>query len=238
MEWNALLQAYPADQAGIYKAMALRESIDRHMAGMELPVLDEQWQESGAIADMLPQLARLLGRVWQDTTGQEPGFDMHAMLENAIIKGQAPRVEGMDAEALQVLVNHAFARLLSLLREKNANLIPAAWTQGKCPFCGTYPRLAFETESGRTLCCPLCGHNWPFVRVRCTVCDNTDHSTLGYFEAEGLPDKRVYFCRVCNHYLKVIDARKRQVHDAETEDALSLELDDLARKEGFSEAPQ
>jgi len=238
MEWNALLQAYPADQAGIYKAKALRESIDRHMTDMVVPVLDEQWQESGAIADILPELALRLDLVWRDTTGQAPGFDMHAMLENAIIRGQTPRVEGMDEEALQVLVNHAFARLLFLLREKNAALVPATWSQGKCPFCGTHPRLAFETETGRTLHCPLCGYSWPFVRVRCTVCNNADHTTLGYFEAEDLPDKRVYFCRACNHYIKVIDARKRQVLDAETEDALSLELDDLARKEGFVEPPQ
>ncbi|MEN6474985.1 MAG: formate dehydrogenase accessory protein FdhE [Syntrophaceae bacterium] len=238
MEWDILLQAYPADQAGIYKAKALRESIDRHMEGMDLPVLDEQWQEGGVIADILPTLARLLGLVWQETTGQAPAFDIQAMLEDAIIKGQIPHVEAMDDEALQVIVNHTFARLLSLLREKNPNLIPAAWKSGKCPFCGAYPRVAFETETGRTLCCPLCGYSWPFVRVRCTVCDNADHATLGYFEAEGLADKRVYFCRACNHYLKVIDARQRPVHDAETEDALSLELDDLARKEGFIEAPQ
>ena len=238
MEWNALLEAYPADQAGIYKAKTLRESIDRYMADMDLPVLDEQWQESGVIADIMPDLARILARVWQETTGQAPDFDMHAMLENAIMKGQTPRIEAMDDEALQVLVNHAFARLLFLLRAKNQNLIPATWTQGKCPFCGTYPRVAFETENGRTLCCPLCGHSWPFARVRCTVCNNADHATLGYFEAEGLDDIRVYFCRACNHYLKVIDARKRPVRDAETEDALSLELDDLARKEDFIEAPQ
>lgn len=238
MEWDILLQAYPTDQAGIYKAKALRESIDRHMADMDLPSLEEQWQEGGVIADILPALARLLGRVWQETTGQAPAFDMHAMLEAAIIKGQTPHVEGMDDEALRVLVNHAFARLLLLLREQNSNLIPAGWTQGQCPFCGARPRVAFDTETGRTLCCPLCGHSWPFVRVRCTVCNNADHATLGYFEAEGLADIRVYFCRACNHYIKVIDARKRTAHDAETEDALSLELDDLAHREGFIEAPQ
>jgi len=238
MEWNALLQAYPTDQAGIYKAKALRESIDRHLAEIELPALDEQWQESGAIADILPVLARPLSLVWQEITGLAPAFDMRVMLEDAIMRGRTPHIEAMDDEALQVFVNHAFARLLSLLREQNPNLIPAVWSQGKCPFCGAYPRVAFETETGRTLCCPLCGYSWPFVRVRCTVCNNADHTTLGYFEAEDLPDKRVYFCRACNHYLKVIDARKRQVLDAETEDALSLELDDLARKEGFVEPPQ
>jgi uncharacterized protein YlaI len=238
MEWDILLQAYPSDQAGIYKAKALRESIDRHMADMDLPALKEQWQEGGAIADILPDLARILGKVWQEMTGQEPAFDMHAMIADAIIKGRTQHVDGMDDEALQVFVNHAFARLLSLLREKNPNLIAADWTQGKCPFCGTYPRVAFDTETGRTLSCPLCGHSWPFNRVRCTVCDNADHATLGYFEAEGIADKRVYFCRACNHYLKVIDARERSVHDAETEDALSLELDDLARREGFIEPPQ
>jgi len=238
MEWDILLQTYPDDQAGIYKAKALRESIDRHMADMELPVLHEQWQEDGAIADILPALAQRLCLAWKDITGQTPAFDMHSMLEDAIMRGRTQHAETMDDEALQVFVNHAFARLLVLLREKNPSLVPAAWTQGKCPFCGTYPRLAFETESGRTLCCPLCGYSWPFVRVRCTVCNNTDHTTLGYFEAEGLADKRVYFCRACKHYLKVIDARKRSVHDAETEDALSLELDDLALREGFIEPPQ
>jgi hypothetical protein len=35
-------------------------------------------------------------------------------------------------------------------------------------------------------------------------------------------------------YYKVVDRKARPSHDAETEDALTLELDDLARKENFS----
>lgn len=238
MDWNTLLATYPADQAGIYKAKTLRESIDAHMADMQLPNLKQDWQQEGALADILPDLARVLIQVWREVTGQAPGFDMHAVITGAINHGQLPHTDGMDDEALQVFVNHAFARLLFLLRQKNPTLVPAAWTQGQCPFCGAHPRVAFDTENGRTLFCPMCAHAWPFNRVRCPVCDNTEHATLGYFEAEGLDGMRVYFCRACKHYLKVIDARVRQVFDAETEDALSLELDALASKEGFIEPPQ
>lgn len=57
MEWNILLQAYPEDQTGIYKTKELHERIDRSMADMELPMLDEHGQE---IAGQTPVYARCM----------------------------------------------------------------------------------------------------------------------------------------------------------------------------------
>lgn len=237
MDWQALMEAYPSDREGIQKAKALRERIDHALAEMEIPALDPSWQEEGALVSILPDLGDRCERVWRETFNTTPAFDMQKALAVSIGEGQTPDLPGIDNETLEIIINHAFAQLLRLLRERNAALIPEAWQKGVCPFCGTHPRVAFDAESERTVGCPLCGYVWRFPRLRCPVCNNTDHTTLGYFDAEGIEGVRVSFCRECTHYLKVVDTRVRPVHDHETEDALTLELDELARREGFKPAP-
>lgn len=237
MNWEALLQAYPSDQEGIQKARALRERIDAALQDMELPPLEASWQEEGSLAANIPDLADRCARVWKEAFPAAPPFDMQAAVAASIGDGQTPELPGIDNEALEIIINHAFSQLLRLLREQNGALIPAQWNQGACPFCGTHPRIAFDAEDQRIVACPLCGHTWRFARLRCPVCDNTDQTTLGYFDAEGIEGVRVSFCRECTHYLKVFDTRVRPVHDFETEDALTLELDELAHREGFREAP-
>lgn len=69
--------------------------------------------------------------------------------------------------------------------------------------------------------------------MSCPTCANHDHNTLGYFEVEGFQGVRVHYCRSCTHYYKVVDTKVRASLDAETHDTLSLELDEIAAREGF-----
>jgi FdhE protein len=142
-------------------------------------------------------------------------------------------IDGAEIEIFDAVAQNSLSRLLHLLREKNAQLIPGSWSQGDCPFCGAYSRIGFDAEDSRTLHCLSCGHAWRFARLKCPSCGNSDFNTLGYFEAEGIEGVRVSFCRECNRYFKIVDVKKKTAHDAETEDALTMELDDLAAKEGF-----
>lgn len=200
---------------------------------MEIPVVDASWKEVG-LKQFIEKLAPICSKAWRSYSGSEPAFSMKDVLDACVKGAPIPEMKEADAGALDVIINDAFSLFLNRLRIKNSSEMPASWDQGFCPFCNASPHIAFDSETGRELFCPMCGHSWRFRRFKCSVCGNTDHLTLGYFQAEGIEGARVTFCRKCNSYLKVIDLKVRAVEDYETEDTLSLELDKLAAEEGFT----
>jgi len=110
------------------------------------------------------------------------------------------------------------------------------WSKGYCPLCGSQPDMAFFEKTGkRHLHCELCGEEWPFPRIKCPFCNTEDQEKLGYFEAEEEEGFRVYFCRVCNRYIKTIDKKAfEEVAPLELENLATLHLDLLARENGFT----
>jgi len=234
MDWNALLMAYPQQTDVILGVKMLREKIERAMQDVDIPVIDLPCREKEDLTPFVPALAPACEQVWKDLTGAAPEFAMDEALKALAVKGDVPSMSEQDRERLDAITQNAFSRFLFLLRDKNGRLVPPAWHQGDCPFCGEYARIGFDEEDKRTLHCLSCGHAWRFPRLRCPSCGTSDHTNLGYFEAEGFEGVKVYYCRECMRYYKVVDRKTRPSHDAETEDALTLELDDLARKENFS----
>jgi len=112
------------------------------------------------------------------------------------------------------------------------------WKEGYCPVCGSragMDELAGE-EGKRFLSCSACFFRWPFPRIRCPFCGNTDPETLSYFTAGDGP-VRVGVCRKCSRYLKTRDARLGNAGvPLEAEDLATIHLDLLAGKEGFERA--
>jgi hypothetical protein len=233
MNWESIIKAYPTQADVIRGAKTLREKIVRAMEGIDIPELNTTCRELADLTAFVPLFAQTCAVVWKDVTGSDPLFDMTEALNAAASGKDTDAIAGSQGDLLQAIMQNAFSRFLRLLREKNAHLIPESWSQGDCPFCGAYPRIGFDAEDKRTMHCLSCGHSWRFARFKCPSCSNTDYNTQGYFEAEGLDGVRVNFCRECNRYFKIVDTRIRLPEDPETEDTLTLELDDLAVKEGF-----
>lgn len=227
------MRAYPEQTNIILSVRTLREKIDHAIKDVEIPMLTEPFRDMKDPRLLVELLTPLCTRVWKDATGAGPAFDMASALSMLVAKGDLPEMAEEDRGRLDAIARSAFSRLLFLLRTKNERLLPEGWNKGDCPFCGEYARIGFDEEDKRTLHCLTCGHSWRFPRITCPSCGNTDHTTLGYFEADGIDGVRVYFCRECMRYLKVVDRRARPDHDAETEDALTMEMDELARKESF-----
>ncbi|MBN1954759.1 MAG: formate dehydrogenase accessory protein FdhE [Anaerolineae bacterium] len=98
------------------------------------------------------------------------------------------------------------------LRRWAAELAPliddAAWKKNHCPFCGGQPDLAcLGMEGERYLVCSRCDTEWRYKRLGCVFCDNNDSSTYGYYPyQEGR--YRLYGCKNCSRYLKVLDRRQ------------------------------
>ncbi len=110
-----------------------------------------------------------------------------------------------------------------------------------CLVCGSAPALAEiqGKEGGRRLRCGLCAAGWPYPRVKCTFCANTNHLSLGTLSVEGEGEKyRVQTCDVCRGYVKVVVTFDPIPEDMlAVEDLATYHLDLVAAERGYSHAP-
>lgn len=233
MNWESIINAYPSQTDEILGVKSLRDKIDRAMGSLAIPSINQPFREIEDMASFVKLLVPVCTSVWKEMTGSDPDFDMADALKSAVNGEDPVGIEGSEGELLDALTNNSLRRFLHMLREKNAHVIPDSWNSGDCPFCGAYARIGYDAEDSRTLHCLPCGNSWRFARLKCPSCGNSDFNTLGYFEAEGMEGVRVSFCRECSRYFKIVDIKLRTAEDPETEDALTMELDDLAAKEGF-----
>jgi RNase P subunit RPR2 len=236
MDWDSLLKAYPNETKAILGIRTLREKVDSVMGQVTVPTIDAPCREMDDLNPFIEVLTPICTVVWKEMTGAEPTFDMAVVLKAFIADTEAPSMPEAEQQLAEALMNTIISRFLHLLREKNTHLLPEEWSKGICPFCGAHAKIGFDNEDRRTLSCLTCGHTWRFPRLTCSVCGTTDHELLGYFDTEDNEGVRVYFCKSCKHYIKIVDARVRIVHDPETEDALTLVMDSLAEREGFIQA--
>jgi formate dehydrogenase maturation protein FdhE len=236
MDWELILKNYPDDREGIIKAKTLYEKIKTVCENIKLPAIDNARIYEGDFQQLIPVLAEICKTTWKDHFNTMPAFDMLSAAD-AFIWGGSVYVPEEDSSAIGTLLNNALRAVLRKLREASAEPKKPETHSGKCAFCGTHARIAFDEESQRVLYCPLCGFSWRFSRVGCTYCGNTDNEKIGFFEAEGIDGVKVYFCRECSHFIKAVDTKDKVSPDAETMDALTLELDELAKEEGFTPVP-
>lgn len=112
-----------------------------------------------------------------------------------------------------------------------------------CPFCGSPASLAVLSRAGdgkRHLCCGLCGASWSFPRIRCPACDNEDQDRLGFLKVDHEAPAWVETCDACKAAIKTVDERRLPAGATVVpvvEDILTLHLDLLARREGYTPGP-
>lgn len=128
------------------------------------------------------------------------------------------------AEGLAAL---AHERGAGRLRAEDPDDVVAAM---ECPICGRLPVAALiadepEVENRRRLVCSLCSTAWPYPRLTCPACGETEADLLGHYVAESWPHLRVEECESCRRYLKTSDLREDGTALAVVDDIASLELD-------------
>ena len=140
--------------------------------------------------------------------------------------------EGFLAAALQAaiypfLVVHSEAMLKMVDQE--------LWRRRCCPICGGKSDFAFlDKERGaRWLMCSRCDTEWLFQRLECPYCGTQSHDALNYFTNKQ-ELYRLYTCKKCQSYIKVIDLRKTSVEVLlPLERIVTTDLDRQALEAGY-----
>ena len=144
---------------------------------------------------------------------------------------------GMSAEVLGFLILNALTPFYIRYAETVAPVAPVAlWTEGYCPVCGQKPLMArLRREDGaRFLECRLCHTQWQFPRLECPFCRNRDFAQQQHFYADEYPGRRVQLCECCKSYLKTaVEKEIGYTVLLELENLITLQLDSLARREGY-----
>ncbi len=108
----------------------------------------------------------------------------------------------------------------------------------KCPTCGHLPIVGIlEDEPNRLgrrrLLCSLCSNAWPFPRLTCAGCLESDAEKLQNHVSETWTHVRIDACLNCSSYIKTIDSRKSGHAEPIVDELASLELDLWADEQGL-----
>ena len=106
-----------------------------------------------------------------------------------------------------------------------------------CPFCGSSAHYAIliKENGSRELFCALCHSRWSMPRITCCYCGNSDAQTQSIFYVDNKAGHRADVCFKCRRYIKTSNERILGYKVIpEIEDVITIELDTIAAREGFS----
>ncbi len=170
----------------------------------------------------------------------EGALNLEELVETALREGEEGVLELADktrvnSEILQALTVWVVQPFLFSIRDSfREHFDGSNWGNGYCPVCGSHTKVGLlHGEGGKlTLKCEVCGMEWPFKRIKCPFCGNEDNEKLGFYELEG-GAYRLYFCDACGKYWKVVDERKLPGIPREFYPIITMDLDLLAKEEGY-----
>jgi formate dehydrogenase accessory protein FdhE len=164
-----------------------------------------------ALGAAAPPLAWTLDRSMSEADANELAAVSQAGTWDSI--GDWVARSGCEANAIVMLADYAARPFLRAgARAVHEAIARMHWNRGTCPACGAAPLLG-ELRSGgssgaereRVLRCGRCLTAWPFPRLRCARCGETDHERLSYLHGPGEEAyRRAEVCSSCRSYLKTI----------------------------------
>jgi FdhE protein len=148
------------------------------------------------------------------------------------------RACGADEEALQAVVSLLGLPLLHACRRRWSSAVPAGWTEGYCPLCGSWPAFAEVRgiERSRYARCGRCGVEWFAPILRCAYCGTDSHDELVSLvpDTAGSPGA-IDACRRCQGYVKTFTRLQGCAPAAVMlEDLGSVDLDVAALEQGYA----
>lgn len=147
----------------------------------------------------------------------------------------------LDSDSVLQLVHWALSPFWRAAAQRHKSELQALVTNERptCPICGKHADIAIldDRQHGRRfLHCFCCNWQWPFRRMGCSYCGNTDYAQLGYLLLDKLDGYKVYHCEACKSYLKTFDRRdegQRLDSSLLLEGIKTLFVDRLAIEKGY-----
>jgi FdhE protein len=213
--WLALSSASPAaslpDSPG-------SEARSRFLAGVPLLVAAGPHFTDEPPFGLLARVTRCVREAFQPEGADriERAARKRAPAAGAALKAALRRdADGLTAAATELRVAaDLLARLCDLAVTPSLRFLAqvaepsirgTAWAQGYCPVCGAWPIFGElrEADRYRYLRCGLCGSDWPFERMACPFCGESDHRRLRALHVEGEAEyRRAELCENCKSYVK------------------------------------
>jgi FdhE protein len=143
-----------------------------------------------------------------------------------------------DPEALQAVIALLPVPFLLACNRRMSMSVPAGWTEGYCPLCGSWPAFAEirGIERSRYFRCARCGGEWYARALVCPFCDTSDHNELATLvPAKSDANGTIDACNGCRGYVKAF-TRLQGCPPAAVmiEDLASVELDLAALEQGYA----
>jgi FdhE protein len=146
-----------------------------------------------------------------------------------------------DPEALQAVVALLPVPFLLACNERLAGSVQAAWSEGYCPLCGSWPAFAEIRGIERSRCyrCARCGGAWYARALVCPYCDMSDHNQLAALvPAKGDTRAVIDACNRCRGYIKAFTRLQGCPPPAVMiDDLASVDLDMAALDNGYARPP-
>lgn len=236
--------------------------IAAYVAGRALPRVREVTIASGP-----ERLARattdLFGADGDAPADQAPdGHTWEARVRAWLAGGELPAVD-------RYLVRAAAGPVLEALGPAAGAACPGPRDQRHCPRCGGLPQVSVFVSSGedlvaphRYLECERCAWRWPYPRMTCPACGETEARRLQIFAEEGttqveatghlirgtggiageprpgpaprFPHVSIHVCRSCSRYLLNVDLGRDARAVPLVDEMAAIPLDLYARDQGLA----
>jgi FdhE protein len=223
--------------------------------GQEAVLPDQPLLHSRELVVNAPRVSDLMGRLAEITAvarepgalmmnGYRPSGDTAVDLLAVAIRHDRDALEDLaiadavDPGALDTVAQLSAFTLLQSCGRLLQDQIPASWSHGYCPICGSWPLLGeFRSlDRSRRLRCGRCAGDWRINGLHCPYCGETDHERLGSLVLEDkLQTLTVETCLHCFGYLKSVTTLRAippvelLIRDLET-----VELDIAALDRGYA----
>ena len=106
-----------------------------------------------------------------------------------------------------------------------------------CPHCGHPPQAGCLRPQGdgaaMSLVCSLCLAEWPFSRLCCPACGQSDHHKIVFYSSAEFAHLEVQVCDSCTAYLHVVHLEKDKQAIPDVDELAALPLDVWARDKGY-----
>jgi formate dehydrogenase accessory protein FdhE len=207
------------------------------------PVLAKVLDRLVALASFTEEPIRAALAAWADRAKRQTGT-LAALVQQNVARDRevlAPTIaaSGLSEPAFWFVFRNLGAAVLPAFAAPLAPHVPdEKWLRGRCPICGNEPAMAALVGDGgrRHLHCDTCGMVWTFARLRCPYCDNQEVNSLAVLNLDDQSPYQLDVCKKCQRYVKTIDYRKADPHQAvllPVEDAATMFLDLMAAREGY-----